>query len=103
MSCFRALEKPLYYIPVCRLRCVSFLQVGGIIVDVNLSEHSATIQFSEYHDGAAPFLIINHTKDQILQFHQRWENRTEREAIQGRVFFCKKAGNGKEKGSNLKY
>lgn len=67
----RALEKPLYYISVCRLRCVSFLQVGGIIVDVNLSEHSATIQFSEYHDGAAPFLIINHTKDQILQFHQR--------------------------------
>uniref|UniRef100_A0A671VK20 Vacuolar protein sorting 13 homolog A n=1 Tax=Sparus aurata TaxID=8175 RepID=A0A671VK20_SPAAU len=47
--------------------------VGGIIVDVNLSEHSATIQFSEYHDGAAPFLIINHTKDQIL------------EAIQGRL------------------
>ncbi|XP_072243960.1 intermembrane lipid transfer protein VPS13A isoform X1 [Leuresthes tenuis] len=44
--------------------------VGGIIVDVNLSEHSATIRFSEYHDGAAPFLIINHTKDQILQFHQ---------------------------------
>ncbi|XP_008285200.1 intermembrane lipid transfer protein VPS13A isoform X2 [Stegastes partitus] len=44
--------------------------VGGIIVDVNLSEHSATIRFSEYHDGAAPFLIINHTKDQTLQFHQ---------------------------------
>uniref|UniRef100_A0A3B4Z564 Vacuolar protein sorting 13 homolog A n=1 Tax=Stegastes partitus TaxID=144197 RepID=A0A3B4Z564_9TELE len=47
--------------------------VGGIIVDVNLSEHSATIRFSEYHDGAAPFLIINHTKDQTLQFHQRKE------------------------------
>ncbi|XP_059192632.1 vacuolar protein sorting-associated protein 13A [Centropristis striata] len=44
--------------------------VGGITVDVNLSEHSATIRFSEYHDGAAPFLIINHTKDQTLQFHQ---------------------------------
>ncbi|CAN9513170.1 unnamed protein product [Ophioblennius macclurei] len=44
--------------------------VGGIIVDVNLSEHSATIRFSEYHDGAAPFLIINHTKDQALLFHQ---------------------------------
>uniref|UniRef100_A0A673CML0 Vacuolar protein sorting 13 homolog A n=1 Tax=Sphaeramia orbicularis TaxID=375764 RepID=A0A673CML0_9TELE len=41
--------------------------VGGIIVDVNLSEHSATIRFSEYHDGAAPFLIINHTKDQNLK------------------------------------
>ncbi|XP_070690657.1 intermembrane lipid transfer protein VPS13A [Pempheris klunzingeri] len=44
--------------------------VGGIAVDVNLSEHSAMIRFSEYHDGAAPFLIINHTKDQTLQFHQ---------------------------------
>ncbi|XP_063754200.1 vacuolar protein sorting-associated protein 13A isoform X1 [Eleginops maclovinus] len=44
--------------------------VGGITVDVNLSEHSATIRFSEYHDGAAPFLIINNTKDQTLQFHQ---------------------------------
>uniref|UniRef100_A0A665TTY8 Vacuolar protein sorting 13 homolog A n=1 Tax=Echeneis naucrates TaxID=173247 RepID=A0A665TTY8_ECHNA len=44
--------------------------VGGITVDVNLSEHSATIRFSEYHDGAAPFLIINHTKDRTLQFYQ---------------------------------
>ncbi|XP_033475720.2 intermembrane lipid transfer protein VPS13A isoform X1 [Epinephelus lanceolatus] len=44
--------------------------VGGITVDVNLSEHSAIIRFSEYHDGAAPFLIINHTKDQTLYFHQ---------------------------------
>nr|XP_020458048.1 vacuolar protein sorting-associated protein 13A isoform X1 [Monopterus albus] len=44
--------------------------VGGIIVDVNLSEHSGTIRFSEYHDGAAPFLIINTTKDHTLQFHQ---------------------------------
>uniref|UniRef100_A0A7N6BRJ3 Vacuolar protein sorting 13 homolog A n=1 Tax=Anabas testudineus TaxID=64144 RepID=A0A7N6BRJ3_ANATE len=42
--------------------------MGGIIVDVNLSEHSATIRFSEYHDGAAPFFIINHTKNQTLQF-----------------------------------
>lgn len=70
----RTLKDPVY-IPVCRLLLV-LLQVGGIIVDVNLSEHSATIRFSEYHDGAAPFLIINHTKDQTLQFHQRWENKT---------------------------
>lgn len=46
--------------------------MGGIIVDVNLSEHSATIRFSEYHDGAAPFLIINHTRDQTLLFNQRY-------------------------------
>uniref|UniRef100_A0A673CR84 Vacuolar protein sorting 13 homolog A n=1 Tax=Sphaeramia orbicularis TaxID=375764 RepID=A0A673CR84_9TELE len=47
--------------------------VGGIIVDVNLSEHSATIRFSEYHDGAAPFLIINHTKDQNLAEQEELE------------------------------
>ncbi|XP_072243961.1 intermembrane lipid transfer protein VPS13A isoform X2 [Leuresthes tenuis] len=56
--------------------------VGGIIVDVNLSEHSATIRFSEYHDGAAPFLIINHTKDQILQFHQSSQKEAEQEELE---------------------
>ncbi|XP_061117583.1 vacuolar protein sorting-associated protein 13A isoform X1 [Conger conger] len=44
--------------------------MGGIIVDVNLTEHSTVIRFSEYHDGAAPFLIINHTKEQTLEFYQ---------------------------------
>uniref|UniRef100_A0A3Q1GUY5 Vacuolar protein sorting 13 homolog A n=1 Tax=Acanthochromis polyacanthus TaxID=80966 RepID=A0A3Q1GUY5_9TELE len=56
--------------------------VGGIIVDVNLSEHSATIRFSEYHDGAAPFLIINHTKDQTLQFHQSSQKEMEQEELE---------------------
>ncbi|TKS78631.1 Vacuolar protein sorting-associated protein 13A [Collichthys lucidus] len=55
--------------------------VGGIIVDVNLSEHSATIRFSEYHDGAAPFLIINHTKDQTLLFHQSSQKEAEQEEL----------------------
>ncbi|XP_028980284.2 vacuolar protein sorting-associated protein 13A isoform X3 [Esox lucius] len=45
--------------------------LGGIIVDVNLSDHSTVIRFSDYHDGAAPFLIINHTQDQMLEFYQR--------------------------------
>uniref|UniRef100_A0A3Q3JC42 Vacuolar protein sorting 13 homolog A n=1 Tax=Monopterus albus TaxID=43700 RepID=A0A3Q3JC42_MONAL len=55
--------------------------VGGIIVDVNLSEHSGTIRFSEYHDGAAPFLIINTTKDHTLQFHQSSQKETEQEEL----------------------
>lgn len=46
-------------------------QLGGFTVEVDLSEHSAVIRFSDYHDGSAPFLIINHTKDQIVEFHQR--------------------------------
>ena len=40
-------------------------------MDVNLTEHSAVIRFSDYHDGAAPFLIINPTKDMTLEFYQR--------------------------------
>uniref|UniRef100_A0A8D3E8C8 Vacuolar protein sorting 13 homolog A n=1 Tax=Scophthalmus maximus TaxID=52904 RepID=A0A8D3E8C8_SCOMX len=56
--------------------------VGGIIVDVNLSDHSATIRFSEYHDGAAPFLIINHTKDQTLKIHQSSQEITEQEELE---------------------
>ncbi|XP_067251586.1 vacuolar protein sorting-associated protein 13A isoform X2 [Chanodichthys erythropterus] len=49
--------------------------LGGIIVDVNLTEHSDVIRFSDYHDGAAPFLLINHTKDEVLQFHQSTKKR----------------------------
>ncbi|NXA51596.1 VP13A protein, partial [Nothocercus julius] len=43
---------------------------GGIIVDVNLTEHSTVITFSDYHDGAAPFLLINHTKEEIIEYGQ---------------------------------
>ncbi|KAJ3603606.1 hypothetical protein NHX12_028351 [Muraenolepis orangiensis] len=45
--------------------------LGGFTVEVDLSEHSAVIRFSDYHEGSAPFLIINHTKDQKVEFHQR--------------------------------
>ncbi|KAJ8247516.1 hypothetical protein GJAV_G00247290 [Gymnothorax javanicus] len=34
---------------------------GGIIVDVNISDHSTVISFSDYYHGSAPALIINHT------------------------------------------
>lgn len=56
--------------------------VGGIIVDVNLTEHLATIRFSEYHDGAAPFLIINHTKSETLEFYQSSQKKTEKEELE---------------------
>uniref|UniRef100_A0A8B9SDI8 Vacuolar protein sorting-associated protein 13A n=1 Tax=Apteryx owenii TaxID=8824 RepID=A0A8B9SDI8_APTOW len=45
-------------------------KLGGIIVDVNLTEHSTVITFSNYHDGAAPFLLINHTKEEIIEYGQ---------------------------------
>ncbi|XP_066473905.1 intermembrane lipid transfer protein VPS13A isoform X2 [Tiliqua scincoides] len=45
-------------------------KLGGIIVDVTLSEHSTVITFTDYHDGAAPFLIINNTKAEIIEYGQ---------------------------------
>ncbi|KAJ8412900.1 hypothetical protein AAFF_G00104820 [Aldrovandia affinis] len=34
---------------------------GGVIVDVNISDHSTVISFSDYYHGSAPALIVNHT------------------------------------------
>ncbi|XP_062855375.1 vacuolar protein sorting-associated protein 13A isoform X2 [Trichomycterus rosablanca] len=48
--------------------------LGGVIVDVNMTEQSTLIRFSDYHDGAAPFLIINHTREE-LEFHQSCKER----------------------------
>lgn len=44
-------------------------------MDVNMSEHSTVITFSDYHDGAAPFLLINHTKQEIIEYGQRYLRR----------------------------
>uniref|UniRef100_A0A8D2NA54 Vacuolar protein sorting 13 homolog A n=1 Tax=Zonotrichia albicollis TaxID=44394 RepID=A0A8D2NA54_ZONAL len=45
-------------------------KLGGIAVDVNLTEHSTVITFSNYYAGAAPFLLINHTKEEIIEYGQ---------------------------------
>uniref|UniRef100_A0A8C3CWI1 Vacuolar protein sorting 13 homolog C n=1 Tax=Cairina moschata TaxID=8855 RepID=A0A8C3CWI1_CAIMO len=43
---------------------------GGLLVDVNVSEHSTLISFSDYHEGAAPALIVNHTSWDSLRYKQ---------------------------------
>nr|XP_045011553.1 vacuolar protein sorting-associated protein 13A isoform X2 [Jaculus jaculus] len=45
-------------------------ELGGIIAEVNLAEHSTVITFSNYHDGAATFLLINHTRNDHVQYKQ---------------------------------
>ncbi|XP_066130845.1 intermembrane lipid transfer protein VPS13C isoform X1 [Saccopteryx bilineata] len=42
----------------------------GILVDVNTAEHSTVITFSDYHEGSAPALIINHTPWDALTYKQ---------------------------------
>uniref|UniRef100_A0A8C0J7X0 Vacuolar protein sorting 13 homolog C n=1 Tax=Chelonoidis abingdonii TaxID=106734 RepID=A0A8C0J7X0_CHEAB len=43
---------------------------GGILVNVNISENSTVINFSDYHEGAAPALIINQTPWDTLKYKQ---------------------------------
>ncbi|EPY81741.1 hypothetical protein CB1_000715056 [Camelus ferus] len=44
---------------------------GGILVDVDIAQHSTVISFSDYHEGCAPALIINHTPWDVLTYKQR--------------------------------
>ncbi|XP_040904460.1 vacuolar protein sorting-associated protein 13C isoform X1 [Toxotes jaculatrix] len=43
---------------------------GGIIVDVNISDHSTVISFSDYYEGAAPALLLNHTPWVNISYRQ---------------------------------
>ncbi|KAM4592302.1 intermembrane lipid transfer protein VPS13C isoform 6-T6 [Odontesthes bonariensis] len=49
---------------------LSLDQCGGIIVDVNISDHSTIIGFSDYYDGAAPALLLNHTAWVTISYRQ---------------------------------
>lgn len=44
-------------------------------MDVNTAEHSTVITFSDYHEGSAPALIMNHTQWDVLIYKQRYEKR----------------------------
>ncbi|XP_069383478.1 intermembrane lipid transfer protein VPS13C isoform X5 [Paralichthys olivaceus] len=43
---------------------------GGIIMDVNISDHSTVIGFTDYYDGAAPALMLNHTPWVTISYRQ---------------------------------
>ncbi|XP_038824975.1 vacuolar protein sorting-associated protein 13C-like [Salvelinus namaycush] len=43
---------------------------GGVIVDVNISDNSTVISFTDYYDGAAPALIVNHTPWVTITYRQ---------------------------------
>ncbi|XP_069836922.1 intermembrane lipid transfer protein VPS13C isoform X1 [Dendropsophus ebraccatus] len=42
----------------------------GLLVDVSISDHSIVIKFSDYYEGAAPALIMNHTPRTKLTYSQ---------------------------------
>uniref|UniRef100_A0A4W3I075 Vacuolar protein sorting 13 homolog A n=1 Tax=Callorhinchus milii TaxID=7868 RepID=A0A4W3I075_CALMI len=66
------------------LRCTTF---GGIIVDVHLAEHSTVITFSDYHEGAATFLIINHTSTETIEYHQSCSTEKATELPPGKAMY----------------
>ncbi|XP_069480592.1 intermembrane lipid transfer protein VPS13C isoform X2 [Ambystoma mexicanum] len=43
---------------------------GGIMVDVNVADHSVVITFCDYYEGAAPALIINNIPGALLKYNQ---------------------------------
>ncbi|XP_057578649.1 intermembrane lipid transfer protein VPS13C isoform X2 [Hippopotamus amphibius kiboko] len=43
---------------------------GGILVDVDTAPHSTVVRFSDYHEGSAPALIVNHTPWDVLTYKQ---------------------------------
>ncbi|KAJ7994515.1 hypothetical protein DPEC_G00250280 [Dallia pectoralis] len=49
---------------------LSMDQYGGVIVDVNISDHSTVISFTDYYDGAAPALVVNHTPGLTVTYGQ---------------------------------
>uniref|UniRef100_A0A803Y6K6 Vacuolar protein sorting 13 homolog C n=1 Tax=Meleagris gallopavo TaxID=9103 RepID=A0A803Y6K6_MELGA len=68
---FQSVSKPfLFQVPdngtLLRLEELT----GGLLVEVNVSEHSTLISFSDYHEGAAPALIVNHTSWDSLRYKQ---------------------------------
>lgn len=42
----------------------------GLLVDVSISDHSIVIRFSDYYEGAAPALIMNHTPRAKVTYRQ---------------------------------
>uniref|UniRef100_A0A8C5MNH3 Vacuolar protein sorting 13 homolog A n=1 Tax=Leptobrachium leishanense TaxID=445787 RepID=A0A8C5MNH3_9ANUR len=49
-------------------------KLGALLADVTLREHSTVVTFSNYHKGAAPFLLINHTNSETIEFFQSSQN-----------------------------
>ncbi|KAM9366322.1 intermembrane lipid transfer protein VPS13C [Symphorus nematophorus] len=43
---------------------------GGIIVDVNMTDLSTVISFTDYYEGAAPALLLNHTPWVTISYRQ---------------------------------
>ncbi|XP_054980004.1 intermembrane lipid transfer protein VPS13A [Sorex araneus] len=62
-------------------------ELGGIIAEVNVTEHSTVITFSDYHDGAATFLLINHTKNEVIYYRQSSLSETEDHLLPGKSIF----------------
>lgn len=62
-------------------------ELGGIIAEVHLAEHSTVITFSDYHEGAAPFLLINHTRNDLIQYKQSSLSEVEDSLPPGKAVF----------------
>ncbi|XP_029943561.1 vacuolar protein sorting-associated protein 13C [Salarias fasciatus] len=63
-------SKPFFFSRQDNGTLLSLDMCGGLLVDVNVSDHSTVIRLSDYYDGAAPALLINHTAWTSLRYSQ---------------------------------
>uniref|UniRef100_A0ACB8E5K2 Vacuolar protein sorting-associated protein 13C n=1 Tax=Sphaerodactylus townsendi TaxID=933632 RepID=A0ACB8E5K2_9SAUR len=68
---FDSVSKPFFFNKQDNGTLLSLEELNtGVLVDVNVSNHSTVINFSDYHSGDAPALIINHTPWDTLTYKQ---------------------------------
>ncbi|XP_054859061.1 intermembrane lipid transfer protein VPS13C isoform X2 [Eublepharis macularius] len=66
-----SVSKPFFYDRQDNGTLLSLEELNaGIVVDVNVSDHSTVINFADYHKGDAPALIINQTPWVPLKYKQ---------------------------------
>nr|XP_056721786.1 intermembrane lipid transfer protein VPS13C [Euleptes europaea] len=67
----QCVSKPFFYNRQDNGTLLSLEELNtGLLVNVNVADHSIVINFSDYHEGDAPALIINHTPWVTLTYKQ---------------------------------
>lgn len=69
--CEKQMFSDIYTYGILTTICFLYFQNTGLLVDVSISDHSIVIRFSDYYEGAAPALIMNHTPRAKVTYRQR--------------------------------
>ncbi|XP_055010645.1 LOW QUALITY PROTEIN: intermembrane lipid transfer protein VPS13C [Boleophthalmus pectinirostris] len=63
-------SRPFFFNKQDRGTLLKLDMCGGVIVEINIADHSSVISFSDYYEGSAPALVINHTPRAHISYRQ---------------------------------